>query len=122
MIQDVNLVVLQKMLDTAALRHRAIAQNLANVETPGYRRRVVRFQEQLAAAIATRDPERLRALRPEFTVSEAGVDPLTDNNVKPESELAAMMENALLYRTCTQLLTARIAGYRAAITGRSARG
>ncbi len=122
MIQDVNMVILQKMLDASALRHRAVAQNLANVETPGYRRRVVRFQEQLMAAIAGREPARLSALRPAMSVSEEGVDPMTDNNVQPETELSALMENALVYRTCTQLLSARIAGYRAAITGRGSRG
>lgn len=122
MIQDVNLVVLQKMLDASALRHRAIAQNLANVETPGYRRRVVRFQDQLAEAVAAGRPDRLAATRPQLSLVETGVDPLTDNNVESESELAAMMQNALLYRTCSQLLTARIAGYRAAITGQAQRG
>lgn len=121
MIEDVNLVVLQKMLDTATLRHKAIAHNLANVETPGYRRYVVSFKEQLAAAVSAGDPARLKALRPELTVSEEGVDPMTQNNVELEREVAALMENALLYRTCAHLLSARVASYRAAITGQSAR-
>lgn len=119
MIQDTNLVVLQKLLDTATLRHKAIAQNMANVETRGYRRRVVEFQEQLAEAMRAGAPERLQAVRPTLSVSEAGVDPRTQNNVDLETEFADLMENALLYRTCTQLLSARIAGYRAAITGRT---
>lgn len=121
-MQDANLVVLGKMLDASALRHRAIAQNLANVETPGYRRRVVRFGEQLAEAIAAGRGDRLAAARPQLSTVETGVNPLTDNNVEPETELAAMMENALLYRTCSRLLSARIAGYRAAITGQAQRG
>ncbi|MFW6162158.1 MAG: flagellar basal body rod protein FlgB [Planctomycetota bacterium] len=122
MIQDANLVVLQKMLDASTLRHRAIAQNLANVETPGYRRRVVRFQERLAEALAAGRGDRVAAARPEVSIVETGVNPMTDNNVEPDAELAAMMENALLYRTCSQLLSARIAGYRAAITGQALRG
>ena len=121
MIDDANLVVLQKMLDTATLRHKAIAQNMANVETRGYRRRVVRFQDRLAEAIAAGDPRRLETLRPEMAVSQGGVDPRTDNNVTMEQEITSLMHNALLYRTCTQLLSSRIAGYRAAITGHSAR-
>ena len=119
MIQDTNLTVLQKLLDSASLRHKAIAQNLANVETRGYRRQVVEFRGQLAEAMRAGDPQRLQAVRPTMSVSEDGVDPRTQNNVDLETEFADLMENALLYRTCTQLLSARIAGYRAAIIGKT---
>ena len=40
--------VLSRVLDTAALRHRVIAQNVANVNTPGYRRLEVTFEDELA--------------------------------------------------------------------------
>jgi flagellar basal-body rod protein FlgB len=36
--QSDNYVIARKMLDAAALRHEAIATNVANVETPGFRR------------------------------------------------------------------------------------
>jgi flagellar basal-body rod protein FlgB len=44
---DVNFKVIGKMLDGAAARHKAIAANLANVETPGYKRRYVSFEKEL---------------------------------------------------------------------------
>lgn len=43
--------VLYKGLEGTRLRHEAIADNLANVSTPGYKRKVVRFEEQLAAVL-----------------------------------------------------------------------
>lgn len=120
MIEDASFTMLQKMLDTAVLRHRVIANNIANVNTPGYRRHIVHFKDALAKAVANGDTQRLGALRPEVRESRDGPFRADGNNVSVERELADLMKNALLHRTCTELLSARIAGYRAAIRGRSA--
>jgi len=40
-----------KALDANAMRGRAIAQNIANVQTPGYRRVEVNFEEQVQEAL-----------------------------------------------------------------------
>ena len=40
-----------KALDANAMRGRAIAQNIANVQTPGYRRVEVNFEEQVQEAM-----------------------------------------------------------------------
>ncbi|MDB5102934.1 MAG: flagellar basal-body rod protein FlgB, partial [Fibrobacteres bacterium] len=40
-----------KSLDASVLRGKAIAQNLANIETPGYKRKEVNFEEQLLNAV-----------------------------------------------------------------------
>ena len=49
----------------APARHR---QNLANIDTPGYRRSVVRFTEALADALSTHDDPEARARRVRETV------------------------------------------------------
>ncbi|MGB4476084.1 MAG: flagellar basal body protein, partial [Bacillota bacterium] len=46
----VTLDVLSKALQAASLRQEAIAQNLANVDTPGYKALGVSFEEQLSRA------------------------------------------------------------------------
>jgi len=120
MTNDTSFTVLQKVLDTATLRHKVIANNIANVNTPGYHRREVCFQDELARLAATGDGERLAAARPEVLESHEGPFRADGNNVNVERELADLMKNALVYRTCTQLLSSRIAGYRAAISGQSA--
>jgi len=118
-MQDLTLLSLEKMLDTATLRHKAIANNLANANTPGYRRRIVSFDDHLAKAIAARDPGALRSWRPKVTTSsEAALSP-DGNNVSLERELADLMKNSLVYSTCAQLLSARLAAYKAAISGDS---
>ncbi len=44
--------VLAKALDGHWARHEAISSNLANVETPGYKRKHVHFESKLSKAIA----------------------------------------------------------------------
>jgi len=44
--------VLEKSLDAALLRNEAISQNIANVDTPGYKRKTVAFEEYLNDARA----------------------------------------------------------------------
>ena len=48
-----GLNLLSHVLGAAGLRHRVIAQNIANVNTPGYRRLEVTFEEDLARALQT---------------------------------------------------------------------
>lgn len=49
--------VVGKSLDGLALRHTAIASNLANVDTPGYKKREVSFESQLRSAIEARQSD-----------------------------------------------------------------
>ncbi len=43
--------VVNKALDGSSVRHTAIASNLANVDTPGYQKKRVSFEDQLQTAI-----------------------------------------------------------------------
>ena len=114
---DLTFGLLSKLLDGAVLRHRVIANNLANANTPGYQRRVVSFSEELAQAVASRDAGAIRATMPTVRLSNEPARRPDGNNVRTERELADLMHNQLLFSTCTQLLSARIAADRAAITG-----
>src|SRR4029079_13125873 len=60
--------LLSQTLDAAALRHRVIAQNVANVNTPGYRRLEVSFEADLARALANPGPG--AAVRPRVVVAD----------------------------------------------------
>ena len=121
-MNDLSVVTLQKMLDAASLRHRVIANNVANANTPGYQRREVSFSEQLAKAASTGDLAALRTARPTVVRSDAPALRSDGNNVSLERELADLMKNTLLYNTCTHLLSLRLASYKAAISGDSRSG
>ena len=51
LISSLTTDVVSKALDGLSKRHVAIASNLANVDTPGYHRQHVQFEEQLKQAI-----------------------------------------------------------------------
>lgn len=51
MFEQTNLPLLQKGLDTYAVRQKASAHNIANVNTHGFRRMEVQFEEELRKAL-----------------------------------------------------------------------
>lgn len=51
LISSLSSEVVAKALEGLSQRHKAIASNLANVDTPGYRRKEVAFEHQLQQAI-----------------------------------------------------------------------
>lgn len=118
---DLTTTVLTKSLDVAGARHRVIADNIANVETPGFTRSEVSFEDQLANALATSDSDtaesRVKELEADVeqdTVSPAGPN---GNNVNIDKEMADMTKNSLQYDAMVQLLNLKGSMIRAAIRG-----
>ncbi len=107
--------VLTQLMDAAALRHRVIAQNVANVNTPGYRRREVTFEADLAKAL-TADGGTAH-VKPRVVIAD-GPERVDGNTVDIDREMGDLSKNALLYQAAAQIVTSRIASMRAAIAGR----
>lgn len=121
MIRDLTQVVLRKGLDAAALRHRAIADNIANVETPGYTRQKVSFEDQLRTALNTPDSNPLlweRRIEPvQAAMSSDPASPMRENgnNVDVDREMADLAENTLNYQSLLQSMSIKGAMLRTAI-------
>jgi len=116
-------VASKQMLDATAARHQAIAANLANLETPGYRRidLAPSFQSQLQNAISTGDAGKMTALKPVVSVDTAAALSAADGNtVQLENELMQLNQNTLAHSLETQLVTGSLLRLRLAITGRPA--
>lgn len=116
---DLTTVVLRKSLDATGIRHRVIADNIANVETPGFTRSDVNFEAQLQNALASSDPEsamrRVEDMAAEVeqdTISPAGVN---GNNVNIDKEMAELTKNNLQYDALVQLLNLKGSMIRLAI-------
>ena len=109
---DSSFDLISKALDVAALRHKVIANNLANANVPGYRRLVVQFKRELERALDQPGPI-------ELSVVEADDPPdATGNNVSFDRELAELQKNSLIFETFAQLADLRVKALRAAIEGR----
>ena len=126
LLSDVNSQALVVALRGTAARHTAVANNVANVDTPGFIRADVRFEEALAAALhlARRAPNhdcrglQTLSLRPTKNISApARAD---GNNVDIDREMVVLARNALSYQAAIETLSARIRMLRSAIKqGRS---
>jgi flagellar basal-body rod protein FlgB len=103
--------VLARVLDNTSLRHRVIAQNVANVNTPGYRRLEIAFEDLLSAA-SDASPSKPQV------VEVPGTERVDGNTVDIDREMGDLTKNALLFQAATQILASRMAAMRSAITGR----
>ncbi|HVU15748.1 MAG TPA: flagellar basal body rod protein FlgB [Candidatus Didemnitutus sp.] len=113
----------RKLLDAAALRQEAIAANIANAETPGYRRvdLAPNFADQLKAQLANgtlnTDDD---SVRPTLTADTNARSVRPDgNSVEIEHELLAMNKNSVDYDYLTEVVSTNIKQLKMAITGRS---
>jgi flagellar basal-body rod protein FlgB len=121
--QTDNYQLSRKLLDAAALRHEAIATNIANAETPGFRRLDVApdFAVQLKARLAAGDfSQSAASLRPTLAEDQTARSVRPDGNtVEIERELLAMNRNSVEYDYLTQVVSNNLKQLKLAITGRS---
>lgn len=114
----------QKLLDVSALRHEAIAANIANVETPGFRRLEVSpdFAEELRACMQNGGRrDRIDALQPSLVQDANARSVRPDGNtVEIERELIAMTRNSIEHDFLGTLVSNNFKQLKLAITGRTA--
>ncbi len=110
--------LLNKLLDASELRHRVISQNVANVNTPGYHRLAVSFEEELADRLRSAGDVNIDGMTPSVYEEQGLIVRADGNNVDIDKEMGQLNKNALLYQTYAQVLASRLSMMRSAITGR----
>ena len=86
------------------LRQKAIANNVANLETPGYRRVDVKFEELLAKALDSSGTVDLVEVQPQIHQPEETPTKSNGNDVSLEGEVGQMVKNALRHKAYVRLL------------------
>ena len=119
--QSGNFQLAQKLLDGAALRQQAIAANIANAETPGYRRVDVApdFAEHLKSSFQSGHRDALAdTVQPKLTEDGAARSTRPDGNtVDLTGELLAMDKNSVDYSYLTEVVSQNIKQLKIAISG-----
>ena len=111
---DVN-HLLQQALNASALRQKVIANNVANANTPGFKRSFVSFEEFLRdATVAGRD---VRKVSPRVIVDGRTTMREDGNNVDIDHEMVLMSANEIHNRALTSQLNERLALKRYVING-----
>ncbi len=109
--------LLSKLVDVTTLRHKVLAQNVANVNTPGYRKLSVSFDETLAAQLDHNGDKRIYALKPELVEDNSSPDRIDGNNVDIDNEMMRLNKNTLLNNTFLQIISTKAAMMRRAVGG-----
>ena len=127
------MMVLQKSLDSLAVQHQVIANNIANIDTPNFKRSVVSFQDKLknALEVAPESPLwrtnpmhfpmqskaiSLKDFGPDVKVITETVGRNDGNNVDLEMESGLLAENNLLYNSLADVTSRYIANVKHAIS------
>lgn len=107
---DVTQIALERAMSGASLRQRALSNNLANINTPGFKRSDVDFHGVLATTLE-RSGGNIDALHAiEFGLArETNTSVRADgSNVDLEREMAALAENSLEYEALVSVARARL--------------
>lgn len=119
--KDPVLGELTRSLDTAALRQKVVANNIANLNTPGYKRSYVPFDEELCQArgrlpLVRTHPRHMTGMDPggdPRVVTERGTSRRTDeSNVDLDQEMLDLVTNQLRYNTLIQQVSGKYANWR----------
>lgn len=114
---------IEKALDVAWKRNEIISENIANVDTPGYKRKDVQFKEYFTSELKNSsisnsksklaNSENIRVIYDNSNYSYR----LDGNNVDPEREMAIMAENTIRYFTLINRLSSQFSKIRTIIKG-----
>ncbi len=116
--------LIEKSLDAAWVRNDIISQNIANVDTPGYKRKEVKFEEYLDSEMKlSRISNGKTRLQGDGDIKvvedhESYSYRLDGNNVDIEREMAQMAMNTLRYNTLIQRISGELNKIRTVIRGR----
>lgn len=116
-------LALEKGLEALSLRHRVISDNVANANTPGFKKSEVSFAFELSRFLDARDRAgsgpagaEAAAFRPRVFRVAGTSQRLDGNNVDVEEEMAKLAENTLLYEATTRQISSELTRLRLAIS------
>ena len=114
--------LLERTLDAASMRQAVIANNIANVDTPKFKRSAVQFEELLQESLRgdprlvgrRTDPRHIYIgkggleVKPKIIVDEESVMNNNLNNVDIDTEMSMMAKNQLRYNALVQQVSHEI--------------
>ena len=119
--EAVTTQMLKLALDAASMNHQAIANNIANVNTPGYAPVRVNFEEQLAGLRETLEQggrvksDMLAGILPVMQREEALTDVSGDHTAALDMETAKLAENTVHYEALLKVAGMRMSMVNSAI-------
>lgn len=91
-------------LRVTSTRQSVLANNIANLETPQFRRSDVRFDKELADAIRSGSPDELAELSPEVIQPQNTPVSSSGNDVSLDMEMGELLKNSGRYKTLMRVM------------------
>jgi flagellar basal-body rod protein FlgB len=102
-LDDIASLSLQTAISGLSTRQQVTANNIANLETPGFTASSVDFESSLAEALGSGDPTKAAV-----AVNPSGDQPgINDNNVSLDSEVVTATKTGLQQQLLTGALTSK---------------
>ena len=114
MLDDVASSSLRVALSGLSARQKAISNNIANIETPGYRAQRVKFEEALNSAVANGQSHATVA---PSTLSSLEPTRLNGSNVNLDEETLSHIDTTMRYTLAIRALDGRYSTLREVIKG-----
>jgi len=124
--QQITYDLIKKSLDASSTRADVISNNIANINTAGYKRRYVTFEDTLKQSLDNITMKKDNSLHMDDGNSFGAISVKEDssssmkvdgNNVDIDSEMANQAQNTLMYQALTSQASSRISMRRYVITG-----
>lgn len=118
---DTQYQALKTSLDAADLRQRALAANVANVNTPGYRRQDLSegFETEFRKALQSGDQDKIQQIKVQIVDDpKATANRFDGNNVNLEREMVELTKNSAQFDVSSTLISRKLQAIRMAITGK----
>ncbi|MGR3301056.1 MAG: flagellar basal body rod protein FlgB [Candidatus Scalindua sp.] len=113
-----GVALLSKLLDLTATSNKVLANNIANANTPGYKKYDVSFQRELVRAVESKDINKIKSVQEKITLSGDKSSRKDGNNVDLDKELIAFYQMSDRHNLYLELLSKKFKGMVAAIQGR----
>lgn len=131
---ETGMVTAMKELDATSLRQKIIANNIANVNTPGFKRSDVSFEDKLQAAIGsengslvTTNPMHfssgvssslIEGISPEVVADGSPAVREDGNNVDVDKEMTDLAKNTITNESFNKILSDKFKTLQTVINGR----
>lgn len=114
-MNDDNAAMLFKMMQLSMDRQNVLANNIANADTPGYVRKELSFQDQLASIVKSGEYQELSSVKGSLVDDTTDVARTDGNNVVLPKEMSEMTQNAMLYKLLARAYGTKVGILRDAI-------
>jgi flagellar basal-body rod protein FlgB len=132
LLNSTQVSILEKALSASSLRHKVISNNIANVNTPKFKKSEVSFEDQLAAALDAQTtstpiartherhlPTKSTGINVEPTINVINTTSFRSDgsNVDIDTEMAGLAKNSIYYDAVAQQISKYFSNLKSVISG-----